>query len=856
MPKTSPEPVPRDTSIRTYRARRDFAVTAEPAPARARTAKSKVANAPIFVVQKHHARRLHWDFRLQHDGVLWSWAVPRGPSLDPHDKRLAVRTEDHPLEYASFAGTIPAGEYGAGTVEIWDRGTWVPKTDPDAGIKQGELKFTLSGDRLNGGFALIRMKPRPKERGENWLLIKEHDSGEREGADAETLERTKKAPKPQSASPKQLEKTRSDPPTSDTPPAPAARRARLPETQAPQLATLADAPPTDGEWISEVKFDGYRIIARKDGQDVRLLTRRGLDWTNKLPKIASAVAALPASTLMVDGELVAVRKDGVSDFAALQAALSAGRDAALVYYVFDLLYRDGWDLRPSRQSDRKAALVSLPLNNGPLRYSDHMEGRIGDIWQHACDLGLEGIICKQADAPYTAGRNRRWLKLKCEGREEIVVVGFTPPAGSRQGLGSLHLGYRDEQGTWQYAGGVGSGFSDDMLLKLRKTLDGLRVDAPPEGMQIAGDPLDVQIQWVKPALIAEVRFRGWSGAGRVRHTVFLGLREDKTPDEIIRPLADPDAPRRPLAGSRRTVSRRTAQTQAKPEAPPARETREMHLTHPDRELWPGITKRDLAEYWQAVATWALPGIAERPLALVRCPDGIGGQHFFQKHAKKGFPPELHAGEADGAPYVALRDADGLIACAQIAAIELHAWGSTEADPLRPDRLVFDLDPGEGVPFIDVVTAAKELRARLDEVGLGAFCRTTGGKGLHVVVPLRPDAAWDVVRPWCRAFAEAVAATAPDRYLTTISKKERQGRILIDWLRNGLGSTAVASFSPRARPGATVATPLAWREVTARLDPARFTIATVPKRLSTQSADPWAEWESLARPLPALQKERR
>jgi bifunctional non-homologous end joining protein LigD len=371
-------------------------------------------------------------------------------------------------------------------------------------------------------------------------------------------------------------------------------------------------------------------------------------------------------------------------------------------------------------------------------------------------------------------------------------------------------------------------------------------------MQIAGDPLDAAIQWVKPALIAELRFIGWSGAGRVRHAVFLGLREDKTQDEIIRPLADPGAPRRPIAGA----SRRASRTQSPPQTLPEREMHEMHLTHPDRELWPGITKRDLAAYWQAVATWALPGIADRPLALVRCPDGIGGQHFFQKHAGRGFPSEMHEGKADGAPYVALHDADGLIACAQIAAIELHAWGSTEADPLHPDRLVFDLDPGEGVPFPEVVAAAKDLRARLEDVGLGAFCRTTGGKGLHVVVPLRPGAAWDAVRPWCRAFAEAVATTAPDRYLTTLLKKDRQGRILIDWLRNGLGSTAVASFSPRARPGATVATPLAWREVTARLDPARFTIVTVPKRLETESADPWAEWPDLARPLPVTKKARR
>jgi bifunctional non-homologous end joining protein LigD len=861
----------RDTSIGTYRAKRDFARTPEPSPKRRRAGK-----ALRFVVQKHAARRLHWDFRLEHGGVLWSWAVPKGPSLDPQDKRLAVRTEDHPLDYADFHGEIPAGNYGAGTVEIWDEGAWEPLGDPAADLAKGELKFHLAGKRLTGRFVLIRLRPRAGEKGENWLLIKEHDEAESAGTDAAALE-ARPAPKPRrvpdAAKPKPvLEAEQAAPkaavrrktaaakrslpaaiaiaekpaaaPTRRKPaaaPAPGAVRAPLPDKQAPQLAHATDAPPEADGWISEVKFDGYRLLAWKDHDTVRLVTRNGLDWTHRMPELAAAVAKLSPETLLVDGELVALRPDGLSSFADLQAALSGETNRrALYFYLFDLLHLDGWDLRPSRLADRKAALQGLDNWNGTLRYSDHLDGEAARVRRQACAMGLEGIICKQADAPYRAGRGHAWLKLKCQGREEFIVLGATPPAGSRQGLGALHLGFHDPDGKLHYAGGVGTGFTDAELKRLHARLETMAAP-PPKGLLVAGDPPDRAINWVRPELVAEVQYTGFSGAGRVRHGVYLGLRDDKKPAEVVREPPDPEATRVAWSGGHShsgTIVRATKPTRG-----------DGAITHPEKELWPGITKADLAAYWAAVADAALPGIAHRPLSLVRCPDGIEGQHFFQKHAHKGMPAQLHEGEADGSPYVALTDAAGLAACAQIAAIELHSWGASEADPLHADRIVLDLDPGEGVAFAEVVQAAHDVRKRLRQVGLESFCRTTGGKGLHVVAPLRPSADWDTVRAWCRDFARRMEAEEPARFVSVMPKQKRRGRILVDWMRNGLGATAVASYSPRARPGAGVATPLEWREVDAKLDPQSFTIGTIPARLKRRRRDAWDGFAATDQVLP-------
>jgi bifunctional non-homologous end joining protein LigD len=842
MPPRQSGSVPRDTSIDTYRARRDFTVTAEPSPGTA----SAHGTAPLFVVQKHDATRLHYDFRLEHGGVLWSWAVPKGPSLDPKDKRLAVHVEDHPLDYAGFEGTIPEGEYGAGTVEIWDRGTWAPVgADPAADLARGEMKFTLSGDRLHGRYVLIRLKPRPKERQESWLLIKEHDEFERAGVGVDQLGEQPLAPaKPKRAAAKKAPGA----------PAPGAKRGKMPETQAPQLAESTESPPEGGGWISEIKFDGYRLLAFKEDGTVRLLTRNGLDWTHRIKPLAAAIAALPPPSMLLDGELVALRPDGLSSFADLQAALSANKTEGLVFYAFDLLHLDGWDLRPCPLASRKAAMAALPCWTDTVRLSDHIEGEAGPVRRQACTMGLEGIIAKKADAPYRAGRSGDWLKLKCAHREELVVLGWTPPARSRTGLGSLHLGFYDREGALHYAGGVGTGFKDEELAALRKTLEPLAAPAPA-GMLLSGERPDTKITWVRPERVAEVQYAGWSGAGRVRHAVYLGLREDKAAAEVVRDVPDPEAKREVFRGRRAATivhakppSRQTAAPRrVTPPAPAA--PAGFRITHPEKELWPGITKQMLAEYWRAVQETALPELAGRPLALVRCPDGIDGQHFFQKHEMKGNSPLWHEGDQDGAPYLAFDEADGLQAAAQMAAIELHSWGSTVADAGHADRLVFDLDPGPGVDWAETVRAAHEVKARLETIGLASFCRTSGGKGLHIVAPVLPGPDWDTVRAWCRAFAETMEAEAPEQFVASVPKARRTGKILVDWLRNGLGSTAVGSFSPRARPGATVATPVAWREVTAKLDPAAFTLLTLPKRLAKLKADPWEGFAAAAAAIP-------
>ncbi len=847
-----------DTSIRSYRAKRDFTVTAEPPPRDEVAAGGQVVaveKQAMFVVQKHRARRagLHWDFRLEHGGVLWSWAVPKGPSLDPADKRMAIHVEDHPLDYAGFQGSIPDGQYGAGEVETWDRGTWTPIDDPEYGMAKGHLHFTLQGERLRGRFSLVRSGRRGAGKAEAWFLIKAADEHSQAGRGAAEMEQ---APLPPVRAKGQA-------------PAPGAKRGALPEAQAPQLCSLVRVAPEGGDWLSEIKFDGYRILASIRDGVVRLLTRNGLDWADRMPALAAAFRGLGVGSALIDGELVALRADGVSSFPGLQEALKAGRDGSLSFYAFDLLHLDGWDLRPCPLRDRKAALAPL-VRGAMLRFSEHVEGEAAALHAQACKSGLEGIVCKRAGEPYRAGRGPGWVKVKCQGREEMVVVGWTPPGGSRTGFGALHVGYYDAEGRLHYAGGVGSGFDTADLGALRARLDGMGV-AAPSGMLVSGDPVDGSVAWVRPELVIEVEFTGWSGAGRLRHPVFLGVREDKAAGEVVRDVADVDAPRAPLRHGR--PGARTGRgwhgavpPVAKPDLVAARGVRivtakapgkaktrmgGVDLTHPERALWPGITKLDLAEYWRAVAAHALPGLSRRPLSIVRCPDGIEGERFFQKNGHGYLPAQIREGKAGSQPYLAIDDADGLFAMAQMSAIELHPWGAPESDPMRPDRLVFDLDPGEGVAFGAVVAAAKDVRARLGKLGLESFCRTTGGKGLHVVAPLTPDAMWDAAKPFCRAFAEAMAQESPELYVAHVKIADRRGKILVDWLRNGLGATAVASFCPRARPGAGVATPLAWREVGPKLDPGAFTVLTVPGRLARLKTDPWAGYDALDQRLPQL-----
>ena len=783
--------------------------------------------------------------------------------------------EDHPIGYADFQGTIPDGQYGAGTVETWDRGTWTPLDDPEEGMKKGTLRFELSGQRLRGRFTLARLRHDPKKQ-EAWFLIKGHDEYAREGMHAGDVERETpfqitKTKQPKTAA-RKLQKSEAA--------AKGAVMRAMPEAQSPQLCSLSEDPPDGALWLSEIKFDGYRILAAIEDGKVRLLTRNGHDWADRMPSIAAHFKALRVKSAMLDGELVSLAKDGVSTFPGLQAALKEGRDDTLTFYAFDLLHLDGWDLRGCELLERKRVLANLAEWQVALRYSDHHVGQTHEMRRGACRMKLEGIICKKADSLYRAGRGGDWLKVKCSGREEFIVLGWTAPAGSRVAIGASQVGYRDSKGISQYAGAVGTGFDDKELKALHRRFQAMAISEPPD-MMVAGDPVDPTTTWVRQEIVVEVQYTAWSGAGRVRHAVYLGIREDKAAEDVVRDLADPEAPRtrfRPSRGARITTARKGwhgavpplrsppkelpqatgplrsgSIVVARPPSKAAFEVAGVRITHPDRELWPGVSKRQLAAYWQAVTDVALPGIARRPLSILRCPEGIdeSKERFFQKNGHGVLPAAIREGSAAKQPFLAIDDVEGLLSLAQMSAIELHPWGASEADPTRPDWIVFDLDPGDGVAWPNVVKAAHDTRKRLERTGLESFCRTTGGKGLHVVVPLLPDADWSIVKPFCRAFAELMAAEEPTRFLAHLKIADRRGRILVDWLRNGLGATAVGSFSPRARPGATVATPLAWREVTAKLDPKAFTVLSVPARISALKADPWDGFTATAQRLPSL-----
>lgn len=846
------------SGIATYNAKRDFKKTAEP-PGKVAARRSRNLQ---FVVQKHDATRLHYDFRLEIDGVLASWAIPKGPSLDPGEKRLAVRTEDHPMAYGGFEGTIPAGEYGGGTVMLWDRGTWTPegKDSPATQLRHGSLKFALDGDRLHGSFALVRMKPRKGEKGDNWLLIKHDDAAAKRGsADAVVRRnvksvasqrsmdqiaagdkvwhsgRKKAAEKKKPAAPRPRRKRAAQ--KVDPAATPGARKAAPPRRLSPQLATLSETVPEDAGWLSEIKFDGYRMVAHVAQGKVSIFSRNGIDWSHKLPEIVAGLAQLPVADAWVDGEVVALTGEGHSSFSLLKNALSDKRTGGLFFYLFDLLYLDGYDLTRCAQVDRKHLLQRVLAEPPPLlRYSQHFEGVPERVREQACAMHLEGVICKRADAPYRQERNRHWLKLKCTQREEFVVVGYTDPKGSRAGFGALLMGYYDGKGALHYAGGVGTGFNQATLKDLHGRLQKLERKVGPRLIVHGQEGLPRGIHWVKPALIAELQFLDWTGDGVLRHATFLGLREDKQPMDVVR-----EPPREAREGhvvaAGAIVAARAPRSRARPKRAAARKDAPVlidkrgtsdgavRLTHPDRVLWPGagLTKADLAAYWQTMADLALPHIAGRPLALVRCPDGIDGEQFFQKKVSPGFPPQILDLRIGKEQVLAIEDAEGLQALAQMSAIEIHPWGARLDDIERPDRLVFDFDPDPGVAFARVVEAAIVLREALAEADLQSFPKTTGGKGLHVVVPIVPELDWDAAKAFCHDVARWMVRRDPARFTAELAKKARQDRIFIDYLRNGRGATAIAPFSPRARPGATIAMPLSWAEVKPSLEPARYTL---------------------------------
>ena len=879
-------------ALEEYKRKRDFHKTPEPAGGKVRA--GRAAAAPLsFVVQKHAARRLHYDFRLEMDGVLKSWAVPKGPSLDPGEKRLAVHVEDHPIEYGGFEGVIPKGQYGGGTVLLWDRGTWTPEgPDPEAAYKKGALKFRLEGDKLYGQWALVRMGGKAaKERHENWLLIKERDAEAEPGSDAALVENN-----PLSVttgrSMEQIAKDRDrvwDSNVGEVPgdapaTAPAksakkppgtrpqgARNRAMPEKLAPQLATLADDPPDGAEWLHEIKYDGYRIIARiKDGE-VRLLTRNGLDWTAKFPALARALAALPVDSTIIDGEIVALASDGTTSFADLQDRIARGRTDELVFYAFDLLYLDGYDLTGAVLEDRKAELAEIvPRDSaGMLRYSDHQKGRGREFYKNACQYELEGIISKRADKPHRPGRSTEWLKIKCFNADEFIIVGFTDPAGQRIGFGALLLAYYGPDGKLRYAGRVGTGFGDSRLTELRKRFDAFATRnkpvALPKGVSRKG------VHWIAPRLVAQVRYGNVTTDGILRHASFEGLREDKSQEEVVydpaklgkgpRPgAAEATATRSGNAGQGTSGSARE-QVETKPQiSAPARDGSVtfdgVRLTHPDRVLYPdqGITKLALAEYYAKVADWALPHLAHRALSLVRCPEGYTKECFYQKHISAGVPEAVGrvriTEKSATDTYLVIENVAGLVAMAQLAILEIHPWGS-RADRLEtPDIVTFDFDPDVGLPWDRVTEAAIEMREALIGIGLQSFPKTTGRKGLHVVVPLAPKLEWDAIKEFAKWVAERFTATYPDRFTTNMAKRARAGRIFIDYLRNGRGATAIGAYSTRARAGAPVATPLFWEEVEKGVKPDRFTVATVPERLKELNADPWAEMPKLRQSIGA------
>ena len=902
-------------ALAAYRRKRDFAQTAEPSGEATAPASERLR----FVIQKHDATRLHYDLRLEHEGVFKSWAVTRGPSLDPVDKRLAVEVEDHPLDYGDFEGVIPAGQYGGGTVMLWDRGYWAPEpgTTVEQGLAKGDLKFVLEGGKLHGGWVLVRMahdraaKPGAKPGRINWLLIKHKDGTERPGDRDAVLETQgdsvasgrSLASIAQGAPPgpsrfitaeakgagrapakRTWNSNRGDPEASaevvaDAPPvsrpagdtagsrgrarrAPAATKpkgaagsaaAAIPPFVPPQLATSVDRPPGGEGWVHEIKFDGYRLQLRVQGGCATVKTRSGLDWSDRFPEIAAAAAGLPDA--LVDGEAVALDAHGAPDFAGLQAALSDGKTAGLVFFAFDVLFAGGEDLRPLPLSERKAKLEALleHAGDGRLRFVEHFDTGGDAVLKSACSMHLEGVVSKKLDAPYRSGRSEAWAKSKCRGGQEVIVAGWT--SGEGKPFRSLLAAVRRE-GRLVYVGRIGTGYGARVAADLLPRLRRVARDTPPfaKGDAPSGGP---DVHWVEPVLVAEVQSAGWTGDGALRQASFKGLREDKPAEEVVQetpaPVAQVAAPKAELA--------------AKPVAPASGKAAGasgspvvmgVTISNPAKPLWPAhgeaaaVTKLDLARYYEAVADAMLPHLAGRPCSVIRQPDGIGAESFFQRHAMAGASALLTQVDVRGdkKPYLQVDRREALAAVAQTAGVELHPWNCAPGRPDVAGRLVFDLDPAPDVDFQAVIAAAKEVRSRLEALGLEAFCKTTGGKGLHVVTPLDAGKGRGVEWPAAKAFArrvcELMAEDAPEKFLVVMSKAKRTGRIFLDYLRNDRLSTAVAPFSPRGRPGAPVSWPVGWGQVKRGLEPTAYTVWTAPKLLKRNST--WDGYDAAARPL--------
>ncbi len=851
--------------LETYRKKRNFRATPEPAGK-----VKKRAAGHSFVIQKHAARRLHYDFRLELDGTLKSWAVPKGPSLDPSQKRLAVHVEDHPLEYADFEGIIPPHQYGSGTVMVWDQGSWEAIGDAREGYAKGRLKFRLAGKKLHGTWMLARMGGKANADEDNWLLIKERDDEARTGKDAEIVEQelvsvaSGRSLEQIAASQDRIWQSRPDKKTAalrepDLARISGAKKSALPATVKPQLATLAQAAPTGNGWLHEIKYDGYRILCRIKNDKATLFSRNEKDWTQRFVDLANAAAALPVQEAWLDGEVVAVQTDGTTSFQALQNALSEDKTQALVYYVFDILYLNGYDLRNVPLIERKrivAGLITSGQGKGSVRYSDHVTGNGNTFYGLACARSLEGIVSKRQDAPYHAGRSSDWVKTKCLSRQEFVIGGFTEPAGSRQGFGALLLGVYDASAQLHYSGRVGTGFNNDLLRSLHAKLKKLEQKTPAFINPPTGTAART-VHWVKPHFVAEVNFTEWTVDGVLRHPSFIGLREDKVARDVIREdkIHNPESVEiaslaKPARAAKRT--RKSPPVDAK--AVPTNTVAGVTLSHPHKVLYPdmGLTKLDLAHYYESVATWILPHLIDRPLTLVRCPQGSEDKCFYQKHANDSVSEHIRRIEiqqtSGRAIYMTANSLPAIIGLIQMGVLELHTWGARYDKLDRPDRIIFDLDPAPDVEWTRVIEAANMIRDFLTALNLTSFVKTTGGKGLHVVVPLARRSNWIEVKAFAKTVADNMAQAMPDRFIATMAKAKRTGKIFIDYLRNAEEATAIAAYSTRARPGAPLSVPLRWDELSPKVRSDHFTVQNIGARLKKLKKDPWEGYSELQQPL--------
>ncbi|WP_213778357.1 DNA ligase D [Caballeronia sp. dw_276] len=936
--------------LETYQRMRRFNQTPEPSGDAAEKAKAKraskkaQASALSFVIQEHDARRLHYDFRLELDGTLKSWAVPKGPSLDPMVKRLAVHVEDHPIDYGSFEGDIPEGNYGAGSVIVWDRGTWEPQIgsidEARATYEKGKLKFVLHGEKLEGGWTLVRSHMRGNSDKEQWLLIKERDDEARNEADYDVLlkkpgsvmsdslgartkngevrerterksatKTTKAAPAPKRPAVKDKGKSPERPrpdivanrsgeslrTLADNPAIQDAVKAKFPATMKPQLATLVDAPPSSDDWTYEIKFDGYRVMVRIDREgkaksakaaQTQFFTRNGHDWTDKFSRQVKALDKLEVESVWLDGEAVVLDDNDLPNFQKLQNAFDANRPQDIAIYFFDIPYLNGYDLTGVPLVQRRAILQALlePLDDDVLRFSADFEFGADDLLKSACDMALEGIIGKRRDSVYTSGRSNSWIKLKCRRRQEFVVGGYSEPTGSRGEFGALLLGVYDTNGKLQYAGRVGSGFNANTLRDVKKELDKREIQKMP----FASAPKErsrTPVHWVKPQLVAECNFAEWTSERIVRQASFVSLRTDKPAKEIVKEepkstkeaaLNDEEAASKPAKKSAKyTASKAVLNPEVKP-GPAAKKTAAkktaakktagtemiagVKISHPDRVLDPstGASKLDCALYYEAVAPWMLPHLKDRPVSLVRAPGDIGGELFFQKHSEKLTIPNVkqHPGIDPGHPaLITIETVGALVGAAQMGTIEMHTWNALAAKLEKPDRMVFDLDPGEGLGWDRMKEAARLTRELLEELGLVSFCKTSGGKGLHVVVPLTPQAGWDEVKGFSQAVAQHMANALPKYFSAKMGKQNRQDKIFVDYLRNNRGSSTVAAYSLRARPGMGASVPIGWDELDATTAGDQWNIGNLHERLDALDADPWADYAKTKQRISAAMKKR-